>query len=88
MTDLCHLPAHELVRLMQRGTVSCREVMAAHLARIDAVNPVLNALVEAADPEHCLEKADEADNRRTRGEPVGRATDCRWRSRTSSAWAA
>jgi len=39
MTDLCHLPAHELVRLMSAGTVSCREVIDAHLARIDTVNP-------------------------------------------------
>ena len=30
--DLCHLPVHELVRLMTTGSVSCREVMRAHLA--------------------------------------------------------
>jgi amidase len=54
MTDLCHLPAHELVRLMTGRVVSSREVMEAHLARIDEVNPVINALIEAADPEKCL----------------------------------
>ena len=30
MTDLCHLPAHELVRLMSSGRVSCRDVIEAH----------------------------------------------------------
>src|ERR1700722_12132589 len=73
MTEICYLPAHELVRLMSAGTVSCREVTQAHLERIDAVNPRLNALVQATDPELCLGLADEADNRRARGEPLGRA---------------
>jgi amidase len=73
MTDLCHLPAHELVRLMSSRTVSCRDVVEAHLARIGAVNPALNALVEAADPQVCFDAADEADARAARGEPLGKA---------------
>ena len=73
MPDLCHLPAHELVRLMSDRTVLCREVIEAHLARIDAVNPRLNALVERADPEQCLREAGAADRRAARGEPLGRA---------------
>ena len=73
MTDLCHQPAHELVRLMSDRTVSCREVIEAHLARIDEVNAALNALVEAADPEACLNAADEADGRTARGETLGKA---------------
>jgi amidase len=73
MTDLCHLPAHELVRLMSSGAVSCRDVIEAHLARIDAVNPALNALVESADPEACLAAADDADARAARGHPPGKA---------------
>lgn len=72
MTDLCHQPAHELVRLMSDRTVSCREVIEAHLARIDAVNAALNALVEAADPEACLNAADDADGRAARGESLGK----------------
>jgi amidase len=72
MTDLCGLPAHELIRLMVGGTVSCREVVQAHLARIDAVNPALNALVEATDPQQCLTAADEADERVARDAPLGR----------------
>jgi amidase len=73
MTDICYLPAHEQVRLMSAGTVSCREVTLAHLERIDAVNPRLNALIEPADRQLCLRLADEADDRRTSGEPLGRA---------------
>ncbi len=73
MSDLCQLPAHELVRLMASGTISCREVVEAHLARIDAVNPALNALVQATEPRECLAAAAEADNRVARGAPLGRA---------------
>lgn len=73
MTDLCHLSGHELTRLTSSRTVSCREVVTAHLTRIGSVNPALNALVEAADPQQCLSLADELDDRAARGEPLGRA---------------
>jgi amidase len=39
MTDLCELPAHELVHRMTTGAVSSREVVEAHLVRIATVNP-------------------------------------------------
>lgn len=73
MTELCHLPAHQLVQLMSERTISCRDVVQAHLARIDAVNPALNALVEAADPQDCLKAAAAADDRAARGAALGRA---------------
>jgi amidase len=73
MNDCCYLPAHKLVRMMSAGTLSCREVTEAHLARIDLVNPMLNALVAAADPDQCLQSADEADRRAARGDRLGRA---------------
>jgi amidase len=73
MNELCDSPAHELVRLMSSGAVWCREVMEAHLARIDQVNPALNALVEAADPQQCMQLADDADLRAARGEPLDAA---------------
>jgi amidase len=72
MNDLCHLPAHELVRLTSDGTVSCRDVMAAHLSRIEQVNGYLNALVEATPAEQCMQAAADADDRMARGEPLGR----------------
>jgi amidase len=43
--DLCFLPATELARLYRARKVSPLEVMQAVLARIDAVNPVVNAYV-------------------------------------------
>ncbi|MCH9733211.1 MAG: amidase [Actinomycetia bacterium] len=73
MDDYCHLPAHELVRLMSAGALRSRDVVEAHLTRIEAVNPTLNALVEAADPEQCLRLADDADKRVARGDPLGAA---------------
>jgi amidase len=73
MNELCYRPAHELVRLMSARVVSCREVVQAHLVRIEAVNPALNALVEAADPEQCLQWAEHADECAARGEPLGKA---------------
>src|SRR5919197_181988 len=44
-TELCWLPATELATLIRRKKVSPVEVVDAILARIDAVNPQLNAYV-------------------------------------------
>lgn len=46
--DLCFTPATELVRLFRTRRVSPLEVMQAVLARIDAVNPHVNAYVTLA----------------------------------------
>jgi len=46
--DLCFTPATELARLYRRRAVSPLEVMEAVLARIDAVNPRVNAYVTIA----------------------------------------
>jgi amidase len=46
--DLCFTPATELVRLFRARKASPLEVMQAVLARIDAVNPQLNAYVTLA----------------------------------------
>jgi amidase len=47
-TDLCFTPATELLRLYRARKISPLEVMQAVLARIDAVNPELNAYVTVA----------------------------------------
>ena len=47
MTDFCHLPAHELVRLMSTGAVSCREVTEAHLARIEGTPDTLSEVLKS-----------------------------------------
>jgi amidase len=43
--ELCDLSAIELVVRIRRKQVSAREVMAAHLARIERVNPKVNAII-------------------------------------------
>jgi amidase len=43
--ELCELSATELVARLARKDVSAREVMTAHLAQIERVNPRLNAIV-------------------------------------------
>ena len=46
--DLCFTPATELQRLYRTGKTSPLEVMQAVLARVDVVNPKLNAIVTLA----------------------------------------
>jgi hypothetical protein len=43
--ELCDLSAIELTSRIRRKQVSAREVMTAHLARIERVNPKVNAIV-------------------------------------------
>ncbi len=69
-TDLCFLTATELARRMRTKAVSCREVMEAHLAQIERVNPKVNAIVTLL-PERALEHARQADEALARGEDVG-----------------
>ena len=52
--------ATALARLIARREVSAREVAEAHLRRIEAVNPLINAVV-ALDAERALAAADAAD---------------------------
>ena len=59
--------ATELAAGIRAREFSVREVMEAHLARIAAVNPRVNAIVTLLDPEGALRAADEADA----GEPRG-----------------
>jgi amidase len=63
--------ASELAAGLREGAFSAREVMEAHLGRIEAVNPRVNAIVTLVEPEQALAAADAADARRARGEPLG-----------------
>ena len=69
-TDLCDLTACELAVHLREKRVSAREVMTAHLARIDRVNPAVNAIVTLL-PESALDAADAADAVRARTADVG-----------------
>ena len=51
MDDLVLRPAVEQARLVRLGEVSARELLAAHLDRIERLNPALNAIVTLV-PEH------------------------------------
>ena len=44
-TNLCFLPATELVHKLRKKGLSAREVLSAHLAQIERVNPNVNAIV-------------------------------------------
>jgi amidase len=67
---LCDLTAIELVDRVRRKQVSAREVMAAHLARIERVNPKVNAVVTLV-AERALADAARADEQTARGDPLG-----------------
>src|SRR5215207_10917416 len=69
-TDLCFLPATELAHCIRTKVLSCREVMEAHLAQIERVNPKVNAIVTLL-PERALEHARQADEAIARGHEVG-----------------
>ena len=66
--ELCFSSAVDLAKLIQTRQVSAREVMAAHLQRIERFNPRLNAIVAKLDGERCLALADAADRRAAGGE--------------------
>ena len=55
------LDAYALSAAIHRREVSCREVMQAYLARIDALNPRFNAIVNLAPAEALLAQASECD---------------------------
>jgi amidase len=69
-SELVYLSAVELAARLRRRDVSAREVMAAHLAQIDRVNPQVNAIVTLV-AERALAEAGRADERLARGERVG-----------------
>ena len=69
-SDLCFMSATELVALMRTKKVSAREVMQAHLAQIERVNPKVNAIVTLV-ADRALAAAAKADDDRARGRPLG-----------------
>ncbi|SHJ91642.1 amidase [Shimia gijangensis] len=59
--NLLDKDAGEILAAMRFGDVTCEEVMAATLARIEAVNGSVNAIVSLRDPEVLMEEARAAD---------------------------
>jgi amidase len=70
MSELWQLGALELADRIRRGEVTSRAVMEAHLARVDAVNPHLNAIVRRLD-DQALAAADAADLAVAAGHALG-----------------
>jgi fatty acid amide hydrolase 2 len=63
---LCELPAVRIAELIRRRTVSSLEVVDAHIARIEAVNPAINAVIAERFAD-ARREAREADARVARG---------------------
>jgi amidase len=70
MRELLVGPASDAARMLRRGERSSRELTAALLARIEAVNPRLNAVVELR-AEQALAEAAAADEATARGDELG-----------------
>jgi len=68
--ELCFLTAIELTQRIRSRSVSCVEVMEAHLCQIERVNPQVNAIVTLA-PEQALARARAADAALRRSDAVG-----------------
>lgn len=68
--ELVQLSATELVARIASRDVSAREVLAAHLARIERVNPSVNAVVTLA-AERAMAEAAVADERLVHGGQIG-----------------
>jgi amidase len=69
--EITSLAGRELAALIRARKLSAHEAMAAHLERINRLNPTLNAIVAKLDDEDCLALADEADRKLARGDEVG-----------------
>ena len=68
--ELWSLPATALSKLIRTKEVSAAEVTGSVLARLDAVNPAINAVV-AEMPEEAIATAASIDKKISRGEPLG-----------------
>ena len=71
MSELFRRSVTELARLIRSREVSPVEVVEAHLARIEQVNPVLNAITDC-QAERARDQARQAERRIAQGSSVGR----------------
>ena len=69
-TDLCFLPAVELARLIRAKQLSSVELLQAHLAQIERVNPRVNAIITLV-ADQAIVQARAADAALARGDAVG-----------------
>jgi amidase len=69
--DICRLSAVELADRIRQRHFSVREVVGAFLERIEAVNPLVNAIVSLRERADILAEADRADAHLARGGEAG-----------------
>ena len=60
LTELCFTPARRLALLLRNGKISATEIVQAFIARIERVNPKVNAIVTFL-PEQALKAAKAVD---------------------------
>jgi fatty acid amide hydrolase len=70
VSDITSLSATEIAGKIASGDLSAREAVEAHIRRIEDVDKKLNAVVVPLF-ERAMREAEEADARRSRGEPLG-----------------
>jgi len=70
-SEICFMTATEMVRRIRAKQLSCREVMQAHLAQIERVNPTVNAIVTRIPSEQALARAEAADDALVQGKEIG-----------------
>ena len=70
MSNLWQLPASEITKLVKNGDVSALEVTESALARLDKVNPAINAVVTEM-PEEALSAANRIDQAISKGNKTG-----------------
>lgn len=70
-SDPCELDADGLSALVHGRGISCRELMAAFLRRIELLNPHVNAIVSLRDPQALLAEADARDAELAAGKSRG-----------------
>src|SRR5436190_5168682 len=68
--DIVYLGATDMAAQIRSGQLSARDVMQARLARIDAVNPKVNAIV-TLHAEQAMAAALAADEAQAHGQPLG-----------------
>lgn len=69
--DICRMSAVALAEAIKQRRLSVREVVAAFLDRIEAVNPLVNAIVSLRERADILAEADRADAHLKRGGAAG-----------------
>jgi amidase len=70
-SEICFMTANELVRRIRAKELSVKEVMEAHLAQVERVNPKVNAIVTRVPYEKIMSRVRAAEEAIVRGQEVG-----------------